>query len=352
MRMKRRDVVLGLVGLSLPLIASSCSSNPAETASSAPEASTSASSAANAQQPERIRIGYQVWASSDLLAKALKLTDQAFPGVQVDYLRNDSGRDVNTAMAAGGIDIGAVGSVAAAVGLSRNIPYNIFYLLDLIGTGEALVVKDDIKAIADLKGKKIATPFSSTSHYSLLSLLSLEGLKNGDVQVLDMQPPDMLAAWQRGDIDGGYVWEPSLSKIQKEGGALLASSEDLAKRGAATFDVSIVRQEFAQNYPDVVKKYTEVLDEAVKFYRQDPDEAAKVLAPELGVTPEEAKVQASQFIWLDSTEKANAKYFGTADKPGDLSKLLKASADFMVAQKAIPSAPDQETYQKHILYVQ
>lgn len=343
--------MLGLVGMSLPLIASSCSTKPAETASSAPGASTAASPAASAQQPDKIRIGYQVWASSDLLAKALKLTDQAFPGVTVEYLRNDSGRDVNTAMAAGGIDIGALGSVAAAVGLSRGIPYQIYYLLDLIGTGEALVVKDDIKAIADVKGKKIATPFSSTSHYSLLSLLSLEGINSSDLNVLDMQPPDMLAAWQRGDIDGGYVWEPSLSKMQKEGGSILATSADLAGRGAATFDVSIVRQEFAQQYPDVMKTYTEVLDEAVKIYRSSPDEAAKALAPELGVTPEEAKVQASQFIWLDSTEKSNPKYFGTEDNPGELAKLLKASADFMVAQKAIPSAPDQATYQKQLLYV-
>ncbi|MBD1909179.1 MULTISPECIES: ABC transporter substrate-binding protein [unclassified Leptolyngbya] len=350
MRLKRRDVMLGLVGMSLPLIASSCSSKPSETASGSSTAST-ASPASNGQQPERIRFGYQVYACSDLLAKALKLTDQAFPGVKVEYLRCDSGRDVNTAMAAGGIDFGILGSVAAAVGLSRSIPYNIFYLTDLIGTGEALVVKNDIKTIADIRGKKIATPFSSTSHYSLLSLLKLEGIDQNELTVLDMQAPDMLAAWQRGDIDGGYVWEPSLSKIQKDGGTVLATSADLAKRGAATFDVSIVRQEFVQQYPDVVKQYTEILDEAVQVYRQDPDGAAKAIAPELGVTPEEAKVQMSQFIWLNSKEKEDAQYFGTTDKPGDLAKLLKASADFMVSQKAIPSAPDQETYQKQILYV-
>jgi taurine transport system substrate-binding protein len=182
-------------------------------------------------------------------------------------------------------------------------------------------------------------------------LLKLEGIDQKDLKVLDMVPPDMLAAWQRGDIDGGYLWQPTLDKMKNSGGTILATSADLAKRGYATFDVAVVRSEFAQQYPDVLKKYVAMLDQATKVYQDKPQEAAKALAAELGVSADEALNLAKQSIWLDSSKQADVKYLGTTSQPGAIAKALKDTADFMVAQKAIPTAPNQETYQKRILYL-
>lgn len=350
MSLKRRHVLFGLVGLSLPWVASSCTSQSPE-ASSTPESTTAASSASGTAAPQKIRVGYQVYAGSELLAKGLGLAKEAFPNSEVEYLRFDAGRDVNTGLAAKGIDFGVLGSTAAAVGISSGIPYDIFYLYDLIGEAESLVVRDTIKTAADLRGKKIAVPSSSTCHYSLLSYLKLEGIGQNELTVLDLVPPDMLAAWQRGDIDGGYVWEPTLSKLQQDGGTILTTSKDLAERGYATFTVAVARSEFAQQYPDVLKQYVAMLDQAVQTYRDQPDEAVNALASELGVTPEEAAIQAQQSIWLTSSEQKDAKYFGTSDKPGATAKALEDTAAFMVEQKAIPSAPDQDAYQERILYI-
>lgn len=346
MQIKRRDVLLGLMGLSLPLINSSCTSN-------SPNAtSTTASSTAQASEeaPAKIRIGYQVYAGSELLAKGLGLAQEAFPNSEVQYLRFDAGRDVNTAFAANGIDFGVLGSAAAAVGLSRNLPYDVYYLYELTDEAEAFVVKPEIQTAADLRGKRIATPFSSTSHYSLLSYLKLEGIDQNEVKVIDLLPQDMLAAWQRGDIDGGYVWEPVLVEIAKAGGKVLTTSGDLAKKGYPTFNVAVVSQEFSKKYPNVVKQHIATLDKAVKLYRSDRQEAGQVLAKELGVSSEEALTQADHVIWLDASEQADPQYLGTPGKPGGLAKTLKDTADFMVSQKAIPTAPDRENFVKRLLY--
>lgn len=279
------------------------------------------------------------------------MAKQFLPKVKVEYLRFDAGRDVNVAMAANGIDIGLVGSTAAAVGISSGINYQIFYLDDLIGKLEALVVKNNIRSLADLRGKKIAVPFSSTDHYSLLSLLKLEKIDQNELKILDMVATDMLAAWQRGDIDGGYVWEPTLSKMRQDGGTILATSEYLAKRGYATFDVAVVRTDFARQYPDVLKQYRAMLDQSVKIYRDAPQTAATALAAKLGVSPKQALAQAGQIIWLDSSNQSDPKYLGTANQSGAISKRLKDTADFMVEQKAIPTAPSQDAYQQRILYL-
>ena len=345
MQLKRRDVLLGLVGLSLPLINASCTSN------STPQASSGAATSATAATPEKVRIGYQVIPNAELLAKALGLAKKAFPNSEVQYVSFDSGRDVNTAFAAKGIDFGLIGSVPTSVGIANNLPYAVYFIHDVIGSAEALIVKNTVKTLADLKGKKIGTPFGSTAHFSLLNLLKLENIDQTALTVLDLQPPDLVAAWQRGDIDGGYIWQPNLSKLQKAGGTILKTSADLAKQGVVTADVGVVSKEFADKYPDAVKQYVSVLNEAVKAYRSDPQAAAQSIASELGITPAESKSAMSEIIWLDSTEQKGVKYLGNASTPGEFAKILQESAEFMVTQKSIASAPDLTAYQKS-LYTQ
>jgi len=349
MRLKRRDILFGLLGVSLPLITSSCGGSTWES-SSTPSATTAASTTAGGagQLPDKIRIGYQVIPNAELLAKAQGLAKQAFPNSEVQYISFDSGRDVNTAIAANGIDFGLVGSVPASVGIAQGLSYNVYFIHDVIGNAEALIAKNGIKAIADIKGKKIATPFGSTAHFSLQSLLKLENIADNAVTIIDMQPPEIVAAWQRGDIDGSYVWQPNLSKLQKDGGSILITSADLAKQGVVTADVGVVRKEFAEKYPDAVRQYVAVLDQAVKAYRSNPEAAAKALATELNITPEETAAAAKELIWLDSTQQKDPQYLGTPDKPGEFAKVLKGSADFVAAQKTISSAPDLATYQQNI----
>ena len=351
MRVKRRDILLGLVGLSLPLIASSCASTPSSSTainSASPATSPATEASAGSATPEKIRIGYQVIPNGELLAKALGLAAKAFPNSKVEYISFDSGRDVNTAIAAKGIDFGLAGSVPVSVGLARGLPYQVYFIHDVIGAAEALIVKDSIKTLADLKGKKIATPFGSTAHFSLEALLKQENIDQKDLTILDMQPPEIVTAWQRGDIDGSYVWQPNLGKLQKAGGTILTTSADLAANGVVTADLGVVRKEFADQYPDVVKQYVAVLDQAVQAYRSDPKASVAALAKELNITPAETEAAAKELIWLDASEQKDPKYLGTGEKPGEFAKVLKSSADFVAAQKTIPAAPELATYQQGI----
>lgn len=349
MGLKRRNVLLGLMGLSLPLIASSCRGNtPEATSGSSPATSETAAGPGSGQMPKQIRIGYQVSPTAELLAKALGLAKSAFPNVDIKYISFDSGRDINTAMAAKGIDFGLIGSVGAGVGIAQGLPYKVYFIQSVIGQAEALVAKGNIKTIADIKGKKIAVPFGSTTHYSLLSLLKLENINQNQLTILDMQPPDMVAAWQRGDIDGGFVWQPHLGRLEQNKGKILTTSADLAKRGVIAADLGIVHNDFLEKYPDAVKQYVAVLDQAVKSYRQDAQAAAKAIAPELGISPEETKSVMAKFIWLDATEQAKPEYLGSPDKPGAFAQVLKDSSDFMVTQKIITKAPELASYQKSI----
>ena len=123
-----------------------------------------------------------------------------------------------------------------------------------------------VNSIADLKGKKIATPFVSTSHFQLLYALQKAGLKATDAQILNMRPPEIAAAWGRGDIDATFIWDPVLANVKKTG-KVLTTSGDICKQGACTFDGLVVTRKFAKDNPDFMVALVKALAKSDNDYR-------------------------------------------------------------------------------------
>ncbi|MBU8878074.1 ABC transporter substrate-binding protein [Bacillus sp. FJAT-29790] len=295
------------------------------------------------------RIGYQVIPNAELLAKATKMFEEKFDGVKVKLLPFEAAVDVNTAMAAGEIDAGLIGSSSVASGVAQKLPYQVIWLHDVIGDNEALVAKKDsgIQSLEDVVGKKIAVSFGSTTHYSLLSALKLKGIDENKVTILDMKPADMLAAWKQGQIDGGYVWYPTLGEMLADGNIIL-TSRDLAQDGILTADVGIATKDFIKNHPNVLKQYIKILNESVQLYRSSKDQASEAIKNELNASKEDAEFFMDQLIWLDANEQASDEFLGTVDKKGAFAKALKDTADFLKTQKAIESVPDLKAYEDAI----
>lgn len=299
-------------------------------------------------KPEEINIAFQVIPNGEALAKAKNWYESEL-GVKVNFKQFDSGRDVNTAILSGGIDIGLAGSTPVTLGIANGIPYEVFWIHDVIGDNEALAAKNsaNINSVKDLTGKKVAVPFGSTTHYSLLRVLDLEGVNAADVTILDMQPPDIFAAWQRGDIDAAYVWQPTLDKLLADG-KIIITSKDLAAKGIVTADLAVVRTEFAGKYPDLVKKYIQLQIKAYEFYQSNTDEAAEAVAKEFNIEKADSLKQMNELVWLSGEEQISEKYLGTSAKKGDLVKALKDTADFLAEQKTIESSPDTEVFEKGV----
>ena len=273
--------------------------------------------------PSTIRIAYQAIPNGDLIVKHDQALEKAFgDNVTIEWNLFDSGGSVNEAVAAGSVDIGLVGSSPTSRGLSSGLEYQVPWIFDVIGDAEALVVKGDV-GIADLAGKTIATPFASTSHFSLLAALKDAGVDESSVNIIDSEPDAILAAWQAGQIDGAYVWNPTLAELVGDGGTVLVSSAELATKGYTTYDLAIVTDDFAETYPEAVQTWLDAENAAVTQIKEDPAKAAEAIAAELNITPEEAASQLKGLIFLDASEQAGADYLG-----GGLAKNLYDSAVF------------------------
>lgn len=295
--------------------------------------------------PEKIRIGTIRIANDKTLAIEKDYIKDAFAkeGIEVEFLFFDSGTAANVALAAGEIEFAEMGYTNGVVALAQGLDVELVWIHDVLGKAEALVVQPDrgIKQIKDLTGKRLATPFSSTSHLSLLKALEKEGVNPSSVEILDMDTDAIVAAWQRGDIDGAYSWEPSLSHMTNTG-KILVTSEDLAKEGIVTVNIDLANKTFAHDNPELVRLYLGALAQAGDLYRADPVQAEKAMAHQLAIPEEEAHTQAQGSLWLSPEEMLSPAYFGTEKAPGNFHNIFYETGIFLQEQQKINRLPSQD----------
>lgn len=255
-------------------------------------------------------------------------------GYKIHWRMFGGGGDVIRAMASGDVQIGEAGSSPVAAAVSQGQDIKLFWILDDIADAEALIARDGsgIKTLKDLKGKKVATPFVSTSHYQLMVDLKLEGVDPRSVTVMNMRPPEIAAAWERGDIDAAFIWDPVLSRI-KPNGKVLTTSGAIGERGFPTFDGLVVSDEWAAKNPEFMVAMVKVLAKADADYR-DHKAAWNADSPQVKAvakwTKADAKsVPATMALYRFPTleQQASSKWLG-----GGAAKALTDTAEFLKEQ--------------------
>ena len=268
-------------------------------------------------------------------------------GYKINWRQFGGGGDVIRAMASGDVAIGEVGSTGVATAISQGMDVDLFWILEDIASAEALVARNGsgVNTIADLKGKKVGTPFVSTSHFQLLYALQKAGLKPGDVQVLNMRPPEIAAAWGRGDIDATFIWDPVLSQVKKNGKVLMTSG-DICKEGACTFDGLVVSKKFATENPAFMVALVKALAKSDADYRANPKtwtgDSAKTaaVAKWSGGKPEDVADAMALYGFPTLQDQASPKWLGGGNE-GAAAKALAQQANFLKEQGRLQSvAPD------------
>jgi taurine transport system substrate-binding protein len=290
--------------------------------------------------PKKVVVGYQTDAQPSSVAIANRDFAKA-TGTEIDFRKFNSGAEIFAAIASGDVQIGYVGSSPYAAATSRGLDVKAFYINDISGPSEALVVRNGsgINSLADLKGKKLAAAPVSTDHYQLLALIKSLGLSEKDVQVFAIPQPEIVAGYNRGDLDGGFVWDPALTELKKNG-KVLVTSKDVADRGAPTFGAWVVTAAFEKENPQFVKAFSGVVDKYVSSFVKDPaawgpqSDNAKALAGLLGGKPEDHAAALKDVVFVPAKAQATEAWLGGGDKSG-VAKILKDTAAFLKEQKKI-----------------
>lgn len=307
------------------------------------------SSTAAEDPPEQLVVGYQAVPNAETVVKDLGWLE-ADLGIPVRWVRHDSGRHVTRALAAGEVDVGLVGTSPCAEAIARGVPIEVIWIHDVIGDAEALVVqqKSNIDDIQGLVGKRLSAPFGSTTHYHAMVALKLANVDAARLELVNLEPDQMPGAWEQGQIDAAFIWEPVLSVLKEAGAKVLMTSRQLAERGFPTADLCVVRTAFANRYPSTVIQYLRTLDRGVALCRSDPGAAAESVARQLNTTPEKALEQMRGLMLLTGEEQIAGKYMGDLQFHFGLYSLLKETADFLETAEEIEASPPWPVFMRAV----
>ncbi len=264
-------------------------------------------------------------------------------GYTIDWRQFSSGGDISTALASGSVPIGVIGSTGTTAAATRGVDLELFWILDNIGKSEALAVRNGsgIEKPEDLKGKNVGVPFVSTSHFHLLvGLEQVWKIDPREVNILNMKPPQIIAAWQRGDIDAAYVWPPALTELLKNG-KVIADSEVIGAASVPTFDGLVADKKWAAANPKFMAAFTKVLADAYADYNKNKatwtadSPQVKGIVKLIGGDGAGAVEALNLLSFPDAAEQASDTWLGSGAV-----KALNESAKFLVAQKQIDKALD------------
>ncbi len=132
-----------------------------------------------------------------------------------------------------------------------------------------------VRSLSDLAGNKIAVPSRFSGHnITLRKRLKKLGLE-GQINIVEMNPPDMAAALASGALDAYFVGEPFAAKTLKAGESeKLLYVENIAEHFIC--NLVIVRNDFIKKDPDTVRMFITGAARSGLWAQQHLDKAAQI----------------------------------------------------------------------------
>lgn len=234
-----------------------------------------------------------------LVMKDRKLLEKEFQadGIKINWHNMGTSPQAARAMGAGSLHIAGNMNTAALLMLnSEGLPVRVVTGTAHPTSNFAIVSKPGTKlSVKDLKGKQVVGPKGTFLHQLLVAALEKEGLKESDVQLINMGIPKALSTVLAGHADAALVASSALIKANKVGAKTIINAEGLVE---PTLVMTTTKQ-FAEEHPDIVKRVDKVYAESLQWMKKHPAETAKMGAKEHGISVEDAKTLIMRSHYFD-----------------------------------------------------
>ncbi|GEC03121.1 sulfonate ABC transporter substrate-binding protein [Streptomyces spinoverrucosus] len=152
----------------------------------------------------------------------------------------------------------------------------------------ALTVKEDsaVRTAKDLEGKKVAiNTLKNINETAVRASVSKAGGDPDQVEFVELAFDQMPAALDGGRIDAAMVVEPALATVKSQGGREIASPfVDIAP--GLTIAMYFTSTRYAEQNPDVVKKFRDATEESLAYADSHPDEVREIVTTYTKISPD------------------------------------------------------------------
>ena len=288
---------------------------------------------------DKVTVAYFLeWPTANQVAQLEKTYDEAM-GVEVEWRAFGNGNEMSLAMASGNVQIAySQGLVPWVVAVTNGQSLKIVGVAVSYAEADNCVIHADAGITqanaADLEGKKIATPIGNVTHYKLLRMLDHLVVDASKVDMVQMNGADAAVALARGDVTAGCAFGGPLQRMKEVGSELMTAAEQEAI-GIRVFDVISVTEDFANDHPDLLKKFMAVTDEANTAYNANPGQFEETISKAAGMDLAATQNMLGMFSFPSAANQKSDAWLG-----GTVQAFTKEVADFFVQQGQIDRALD------------
>jgi NitT/TauT family transport system substrate-binding protein len=253
--------------------------------------------------------------------------------IDLTLTQAQGGADIVPAVISGQYQFGFSNIVSLLIAESQNVPIKATnYGVGSTGNpskdfGELLVKDPAITSAKDLNGKTIATnTLKNIVDTSVKDIVQKAGGDPASLKFVQLGFPDMPAALESGSVQAIFEVEPFLSASLAKGWHALGSFADVDPNLCVSLYFTS-QQEIAKD-PDLVKRFTDAMNESLTYASAHPDEAAQVVTTYTKTTAAQASAMTLP-KWTATIDKGAVDTMnqllvtdGLLKSPADTSKLL------------------------------
>jgi len=215
-------------------------------------------------------------------------------GLEVEVKEFKTGDDATRAVFEGKADIATVAETAFVFDSFREKDFSLFATIGSWDNEVKIVARTDrnINSIADLRGKRVGTHPKISVHYFLSQALLKHGLTMRDITPVFKKAGELPAALEAGEIDAFSLREPFIGEATQR---LKGNVQVFAEPGLYWKSFSLVaRNKTLAERSDALRRFLRALRKAEMLVREQPREAAGILAAWLNSTPDKIAADLDQ----------------------------------------------------------
>ena len=197
-------------------------------------------------------------------------------GIAIDVKSFLNGPAIVESFASGDLDIGILGAQPLIQAKANNIDLKAISSSNYTERGFALLASkgSGISSLKDLKGKKIVAALGTNSHQVLLTFLESVGIKENEVEIVNLNDNEALTALDTNRVDAAVFAEPQISKAKKLGAKLITDATGYGNIAC----VYVGRNEFLKENPEIASRFLKVLDKAAKWSLENREKVIEIAA--------------------------------------------------------------------------
>lgn len=267
------------------------------------------------------------WPTPNQYAQANKLYEEAL-GVKVNWVSFDAGTAMSAAMASGDVDISfSQGVTPFLVATAAGQDLQIVDIAVSYSDNDNCVVRSELEAnknnIASvLLGQKVAVPLGTAAHSGFLAQMKYFGIRESDLNIVDMSPSDSAAAFSQPSTDLAMAcgWGGSLRTMKQHGNVIIEGAEKERVVGKV-FDVTSIPTSFGEENPDLLAKFLKVTADMNARYASNSSDMMSSISQAAGMDLEGTRAVIGTFVFPTVSEQLSADWMG-----GGVAKYLTDSA--------------------------